>query len=128
MTNEAKQHDIAAIVDHHDGHGLNESIEITKDEPGPGGASHHYVFKIDGKTVGELQFQRGARNEEGSTPGLTTAAVIAALIDQMRGFQTGAFPSSEGALVITKLEEAAHWLRARADNRARRGVLGVDKP
>lgn len=30
------------ITTHHDGHGLNESIEIEADDPGPGGASHHY--------------------------------------------------------------------------------------
>lgn len=127
------------ITTHHDGHGLNELVGVLAvDEPGPGGASHRYEFyrKADGAEppidnpapglVGFLQFQRGARGEEGSTPGMTTAAVLAALIDHLKAFQSGAYSSRETALVITKLEEALHWTRARADERAARGVLGKE--
>jgi VCBS repeat-containing protein len=39
------------ITDHHDGHGLNESIGITADDLGPGGASHEYTFTINGEEV-----------------------------------------------------------------------------
>jgi len=113
------------ITTHHDGHGLNESILIEAGEPGPGGASHEYQFSIDGNNVGYLQFQLGPRNVEGSTPGLTTAAVMAALIDHLNGFQAGDLKNRETALAITKLEEAIHWVRHRADARANRGVLGT---
>lgn len=131
------------ITTHHDGHGLNERVRVLAvDEPGPGGASHRYEFhrtlsNIEADdaaaaierapVVGFLQFQRGARNEPGSTPGMTTAAVLAALIDHLGAFQSGPYPSRETALVITKLEEALHWLRARADERAARGVLGQNE-
>lgn len=114
------------IITHHDGHGLNESITIYAGEPGPGGASHAYGFWISSSMkVGELQFQLGPRNVEGSTPGLTVNAVLAALVDYLEGFQAGEFKCRENALVITKLEEAMHWVTHRADARARRGVLGT---
>jgi len=117
------------ITTHHDGHGLNESIEIKANKPGPGGASHYYEFWIrEGENtarVGTLQFQEGPRNVEGSTPGLTSAAVVAALVDHLSGFQKGEYANRETALAITKLEEALHWIRHRADERASRNVLGT---
>lgn len=38
------------------------------------------------------------------------------------------FPCRENALVITKLEEALHWLDHRKKNRVARGVEGESKP
>ena len=112
------------INEHHDGFALNDSIEIeAKDEPF-NGASHEYEFKIDGVVVSRIQFQKGARNEPGSTPGVTTGAVLAVLLDTLRGFQSGPYPSRETAIVITKLEEALMYTEKRAKDRARRGVLG----
>lgn len=122
------------IDDHHDGHGLNESILIEADELGPGGASHRYNLVIAGlgvpgspKTVGTIQFQEGPRNEDGSTPGVTEAAIVAVLIDRLRGFQAGPYACRENAIQLTKLEEVLHWTKARADARAKRGVLGQYK-
>jgi len=117
------------IVTHHDGHGLNESIIITANEAGPGGASHEYKAFTDGgggymRSLAYIQFQKGPRNVEGSIPGITTVALLAILIDHLQGFQSGAFPTKEGACAITHLQEAEHWLRARAWDRANRGVLG----
>ena len=118
------------ITTHHDGYGLNESIQIVADEPGPGGAAHRYqLLMVDApgsvREVGLLQFQLGPRGVEGSTPGLTVNAVLAVLIDHLQGFQSGEYKCRENALVITKLEEAMHWVRHRADARAKRGVLGT---
>ena len=117
------------LIDHHDGHGLNESIEITSDDrdPNAGGASHVYDFTIAGQSVGHLQFQHGARNVPGSVPGLTEAAVFVAAIDRYRAFQAGPFACRENAIILTKLEECLHWTRARADARAKRGVLGKNE-
>lgn len=75
--------------------------------------------------VARVQFQRGPFDAEGSTPGALSAAVLAALIDHHQGFQAGPLASRENALVITKLQEALFWMRERADERARRGVLGT---
>jgi hypothetical protein len=117
------------ITDHHDGHGLNESIEITTDAADTSGAAHAYALTIkhDDDTisnVGYVQFQQGPRNEAGSTPGATEAALLAILIDRLRGFQDGPYGCRENAIQLTKLEECLHWTKARADARARRGVLG----
>lgn len=137
------------ITLHHDGHGRMERLlVIATDEPAtepPGNSSHHkYEFGVvkeplatdadafayyadDSKffTVGMLQFQRGPFDMEGSTPGTLGAAVLAALIDHCQGFQAGPLATRENALVITKLQEALFWMRERADDRARRGVLGT---
>jgi hypothetical protein len=114
---------------HEDGHGLNELIEIRPDpESYEYGAAHRYDFvfhKSDGPVaIGFLQFQKGPRTETGSTCGLTEAAVIASCIDRVKGFQSGPFACEENERVIAGLEEALRWTRARADERARRGVLG----
>jgi hypothetical protein len=117
------------ITSHHDGHALNDSIEITAtDEVGPGGAHHTYEFAIDGILVSRIVFQKGPRNELDSTPGVTHQAVLAVLCDALADFQKGPFPSREGAIALTKMQEAMHWFRARADERAARGVLGFPKP
>lgn len=113
------------IDGHHDGHGLNESILIEADERGPGNASHHYQLSIDGVPIGAIQFQKGPRNVEGSTPGATEAALLTVLIDRLDGFQAGDYRCRENAIILTKLEECLHWAKARADARAKRGVLGT---
>jgi len=50
--------------------------------------------------------------------------VFAILIDRMRGFQSGPYACRENAIILTKLEECLLWTKARADGRAKRGVLG----
>jgi hypothetical protein len=50
--------------------------------------------------------------------------MLVAMIDRLRGFQAGPFACRENAIILTKLEECLHWTRARADARAKRGVLG----
>ncbi len=124
---------LSTIVEHHDGHGLNEALEVTRDarDPANGGASHRYeVVHIDEgvrRQVASIQFQHGPRHEALSKPGCTEAALLAILIDRLRGFQAGPYACRENALMLTKLEEALHWTRARADGRSRRGVLGKDQ-
>ena len=122
------------ITTHHDGHGLNESIIITRDErdPDAGGASHRYTLEFNAMTdglyeVGRLQFQHGPRNEPGSTPGLTDQAVLAVLIDRHEGFQAGPFACSENEHTMHHLREALRSLKERADERASRNVLGKNE-
>lgn len=113
------------INSHWDGHGLNESIEIKADEKGPGNASHRYELSIDGRLVAEIQFQKGPRHFEGSTPGVTESALVAVLLDRLESFNSGDYRCRENSFAITKLEEALHWFKHRADDRARRQVLGT---
>jgi hypothetical protein len=118
------------ITTHHDGHGLNESLAIYKDEPGPGGASHYYSVQIVGEGINPrdvaafVQFQKGPRNEPDSIPGVTELALLAIVRDRLESFNAGEFRCRQNAISITKIEEAMHWLKDRADERARRGVLG----
>lgn len=129
---------------HHDGLGLNDRITIEVDarDGNAGGASHRYVATMDisPDVVGEeggpqssdiivldIQFQHGPRHEPDSVPGVTEAAVLAVLIDRMRGFQAGPFACRENALALTHLEDALHWVQHRARDRARRGVLGTSQ-
>lgn len=114
------------ITDHFDGHGLADSILVQSDNPDPnaGGAPHEYTAKMDGLQVASIQFQHGPRNVAGSTPGILDTVLVAIVMDRLRHFQAGPFPSRQNALALTKLEEALHWMHDRAHERARRGVLG----
>lgn len=106
-------------------------IEVL-DEPGSGGANHHY--RVSGYTpipptnpgadVTNIVFQNGPIKEAGVN-GLTHEALLAILCDRLRSFQAGPFSSRENALALTKLEEAQHWLHSRTLARMARGVEGT---
>jgi hypothetical protein len=113
------------IITHHDGHGLNESITIECDAPGPGGASHNYVMKIGEDVVCHLQFQNGPRNMPASIPGITEQVVLAVLIDRLKAFQASDFACRENAIALTHIETALLWSKERTNERARRKVLGT---
>jgi hypothetical protein len=122
---------IRIIEDHHDGHGLTESIRIEADGPGSGNASHYYTAWVSGPTHDDtptlaayVRFQEGPRNVEGSVPGITEGVLYAILIDRLRAFQAGPYACRENAIQLTHLEEALMWAKERAHARARRGVLG----
>ncbi len=122
------------LQEHHDGFGLNDKLVIFGDVPDPinGPARHYYeVVSEDPAVQGSLlnvQFQRGPRNVEGSTPGITEGVLLAILLDRLRSFQAGPYACRENAIVLTKLEEAHMWITRRVVNRSRRGVLGTLKP
>lgn len=105
----------------------NDRIDITvMDEPGSGGAHHHYAVDVDGsETAGvDIHFQNGPIAEAGVN-GLTHEVLLAIVADRMRCFQSGPFACRENALALTKIEEAMHWLQQRTIARMRRGVEGT---
>jgi hypothetical protein len=121
------------LVGHHDGFGLNDSIDLVSDEIGPGGAAHAYEarIRVDGRegrvsihTVALAVFQKGPRNEPGSTPGITEAVLLEILIDRLEGFQAGQYACRQNADALEALIMARDYLRLRARERASRGVLG----
>lgn len=117
---------IRELVTHHDGHGLNESISVrSTDEVGPGGAYHRYEMWIDSDYVGFVQFQYGPRNHPDSLPGATESSVLAILIDRLESFQAGPYACEENRIVLEDLYHALSMVKARADARANRGVLGT---
>jgi hypothetical protein len=150
---------IREITDHKT-NGLNEAIEITAGEPGPGGAPHKYnligrgehIPNIGPRPFGvNLRFQNGPIKGIEDMNGITNEALLAVLIDRMRGFQgvppvhsapeiTGVlttepkdyaaknlrapFACRENAMALTHLEEALMWLQKRTLDRVKRGVEG----
>ncbi len=113
----------------------NDKIRITViDEPGAGGANHHYEVAIPGWTRGpdgsnpsgiwDIRFQNGPIAEVGVN-GITQEALLAICIDRLRSFQAGPFACRENALALTKMEEAQMWLLQRTRNRMERGVEGT---
>lgn len=111
----------------------NENITVSVvDEPGPGGASREYEIVLapgHGINAGvtSLRFQDGPVGEVG-TNGVTHEALLAVIVDRLRGFQKGPHACRENALALTKIEEAMHWLRARTIARLERGVEGTRAP
>lgn len=123
------------ITEHHDGHGLNESIGIIADErdaKNGGNGSHHYDFTASKGTavhqVGFIQFQHGPRLDPKSRIGVTEAALYVVLIDRLEGFQAGPFACDENMQQIDLLKQCLALTKARADARAAAGILGKNEP
>lgn len=98
------------------------------DAPGKYGASHHYViFTLRDATRDAqcLHFQEGPVKEVGVN-GITCEALVAIVIDRLRGFQCGNFPCRENAIALTHLETALMWMNKRTAARVKLGVEGKD--
>lgn len=121
--------------------GMNDALKIeVVDAPGAGGANHRYditgfdtnsnpsSIASDGYKAGFSRaivlFQNGPLKENAPN-GISNEALLAILIDRMSGFQSGEYKCRENALVLTKLEEAMHWLLHRTAARLARGVEGT---
>ena len=100
------------------------------DEKGNGGANHEYLitdFLEGSATVSTtIQFQNGARKEEGSIHGIIDSDLIEIVKHRLEAFQKGPFSSRENALVLTHLEEALMWMNRRVEDRIERNVLGTN--
>lgn len=114
--------------------GLNDAIEITVlDEPGSGNANHEYLITLlnskpieNGDSSGtKISFQNGPIKETGFN-GLSNEALIAVVIDRLRGFQGGQYACRENALALTHFEEGLGWLMYRTRQRLVRGVEGTN--
>lgn len=113
-------------------HQINEfnadHVTVTRyDDRAEFGAHHQYAVFIHGDKhppVVVISFQKGPVKEFGVN-GITDEALLAIVLDRLRGFQTTPYSCRENSLAITKLEEALHWLMHRAFARQRRGVEGT---
>lgn len=108
---------------------LNQAIRIVSydNKPGDPGFCHYrliHVTEHTGTLISEIHFQEGLPSEVGCN-GITNEALLAIVIDRLRGFQSGPFACRENALALTKIEEALHWLQARSRDRSARGVEGT---
>ncbi|MBQ7227748.1 MAG: ABC transporter ATPase [Clostridia bacterium] len=108
---------------------LNEIF--VEDMAGPGNGRHHYqVFKKGASdTVAspllDIQFQCGARNEEGSISGVLDQDLLEIVRNRLQCFQKGEYATRENACALTHIEEALMWMAKRSNDRAERGVLGT---
>lgn len=103
---------------------------VFEDIAGPGNGRHHYqIFKneqtiVEPEPLLDIQFQCGARNEDGSVSGVLDQDLLEIVRHRLQCFQQGEFSSRESALALTCIEEALMWLNKRKCDRKERGVLG----
>ena len=110
----------------------NDTLQISVlDEPGAGGANHHYEIRHteddpSKSFVYGIEFQKGPIKEAGVN-GLTQEALLAICADRLRSFQAGQFACRENAVALTHIETAQMWLQKRTRERLARGVEGTNK-
>ena len=87
-----------------------------------GGTSEGVGYHIEwqnGPLVDAVTGERKAKN------GAFVEDLVEAVLDRMQFYQSTKFSCRENALVITKLEEALHWMNHRTAKRIERGVEGT---
>lgn len=95
-------------------------------DPGPGGAFHRYMIDTGAGAI-EIQFQTGARNEEGSTPGVLGVDLLEIVRDTLISFQAGPFACDYNAKALEHVEAALNALNDRVIDRKKRNVLGKEQ-
>jgi hypothetical protein len=112
----------------------NDTIRIrVMDEPGAGGASHHYMVTLpdwrrspeDARGVWDIQFQNGPIAENGVN-GITQEVLLAIVADRLRSFQAGPYACPENAEALEHVESAQELLQSRTKARMARGVEGTN--
>jgi hypothetical protein len=113
----------------------------TRDEPGPGGAFHHYTASVMGEPKPaidehgipytkrtpvqhtEILFQKGGKVEAGPN-GITQEVLLEIVRHRLACFQAGPFACKENAAALKHVEDAIMWLNRRTSKRRARGVEG----
>lgn len=109
-----------------EGSAIAENVEVrVLDQPGPGGANHDYDIVWPVGSSNCVLFQKGLIKEVGIN-GVTNEALLAIVIDRLRGFQDGQFKCRDNAVALTHIEEALMWLQRRTRARMVRGVEGTN--
>lgn len=103
----------------------NDQLTITVvDEPGAGGANHHYEITSPNMETHILNFQNGPIGEVGVN-GITHEALIAILLHRLQAFQAGPYACAENHYALIHLESVQTWLHERTLSRMSRGVEGT---
>lgn len=108
-----------------------QSVAVAEDDEYGGAHYYHFISSMgfeDGEAKYTSEKSQGIqfikKESDGTmTPGLQSEQLLIALIDRHKKLNAK-YPSREGALAITKMEEALHWLEARVRERIDRGVMG----
>jgi len=125
-----------SLYDHKNNKFNRECVHVSAvDIPSSDNAHHKYVIEVVDpqlcspapapKVVERcaLNFQNGGLREVGPN-GITDQALIAVVLDRLRGFNDGPYRCRENSMMITKLEEALMWFEKRGNDRSRRNVEG----
>jgi hypothetical protein len=112
----------------HKVNGLNEALRISVlDEPGSGGACHHYKIEPTDREVRnpvEIRFQNGPILEAGVN-GVTHEALLAIIEDRLECFQAGPYAHKYNAEALEHVRGAQGALAKRTLERMDRGVEGT---
>ena len=100
-------------------------IVAVLDEPGQGGACHLYSIQLPNRTTFAIHFQNGPIKEYGPN-GVTDAALLAILLDRLRGFQAGPYACPANHMALTDGCSMLEWLQQRTRERLARGVEGTN--
>jgi len=104
---------------------LNDQLRIrVMDEPGYGGACHHYRIEYLDRWTWDTHFQEGPVQEVGVN-GVSNEALLAIVRDRLEGFQSGAYACKENHDALTYVIMAQQMLRKRTEDRLGRGVEGT---
>ena len=98
------------------------------------GANHAYaVFPTEkgdpaeadefGEAIETINFQKGPRAEVGVN-GLQNEDLLRIVINRLKGFQVGNYPSNYNEVALSHAESALNWLEDRTRERKLRGVEG----
>lgn len=115
------------VINEHQIDPANDTLQVTAvDEPGHGGANHHYAIDCasNEEAATDIKFQNGPIAETGVN-GITHEVLLAIVADRLRSFQKGPYSCKANACALTHIEEAMHWLQQRTIERRRRGVEGT---
>ena len=104
---------------------------IVLDEPGAGGAFHHYLVRTSDENdqvppFAEVKFQKGPLGEADKN-GIFMEDLLEICRHRLKCFQAGDFACRENEMALTKIEEALHWLDHRTKYRKKRGVEGTSE-
>ena len=117
-TQSVERHITDHVVD-----GQQNAVDIcVLDKPGQGNACHDYLIKYRGGGNG-VHFQNGPIGEVGAN-GISGEALLAILIDRLRGFQSGEFACESNAAALDACQDALDAMKKRTADRIARGVEG----
>jgi len=109
-------------IETHRGSLVNDQLRIRAvDEPGAGGACHHYRIEYSDQWTWDTHFQEGYVHEVGIN-GITIEALLAIVRDRLAGFQSGPYACEDNEDALGAIVDAMAALARRTRNRQERGV------
>jgi len=112
-------------IETHKVNGLNEALRLlVMDEPGAGGACHHYRIQYMDHWTWDTHFQEGPVQEVGVN-GISNEALLAIVLDRLEGFQAGPYVCEDNEDALGAIVDAMLALARRTKERLERGVEGT---